>query len=41
MDWLQTLLDNSTTPIPGSLFLPPNLLNIKCKLRWLSRKIAY
>lgn len=25
----------------GSLFLPPNLLNIKCKLRWLSRKIAY
>ena len=26
---------------PGSLFLPPNLLNIKCKLRWLSRKIAY
>jgi hypothetical protein len=26
---------------PGSLFLLPNFLNIKCKLRSMSRKIAY
>ena len=27
--------------LPGSLFLLPNFLNIKCKLRSLNRKIAY